>query len=177
MSSHGSDRTEEFVKLLTQHQPEVFHFILSLLPQRADADDVLQDTNLLLWKKFDTYQSGTNFRAWAMQIASFRVKKFIEQRQQSKLQFGEAFVDQVAAMAVGELENLSRRQVALEQCLQELPAKDRKLIELRYLATGSLAAVAKATSRSTQAVYKGLQRARDALYLCVEGKLEVEECS
>lgn len=177
MDHRSPERTDEFIRLLTQHQPAVFLFIVSQLPQRADAEEVLQETNLLLWKKFDEYQSGTNFRAWAMQIASFRAKKFIESMGRSKLHFGDQFLDKVAAVADETIHRVEQRNAALQQCLDELPHKDRQLIELRYLAAGSIASVAAATGRSAEAVYKAIQRARRALHQCIQAKMVAEEGS
>jgi RNA polymerase sigma-70 factor (ECF subfamily) len=177
MDHRSPQRTDEFIRLLTQHQPAVFLFIVSLLPQRADAEEVLQETNLLLWKKFDQYQTGTNFRAWATQIASYRAKKFIESAARSKLQFSEQFFDKVASVTDDANQRVEQRHVALHQCLDELPQKDRKLVELRYLAAGSIDSVAAASGRSAEAVYKALQRARRALHQCIQAKLAAEEGS
>ena len=54
-------------------QPALYAYILSLLPNREDANDVLQDANLVMWRRSDEFVEGTNFLAWAYQIARYKV--------------------------------------------------------------------------------------------------------
>ena len=61
--------TSDFVRLLTQHQRDMYLYIRSLLPDRHEADDVLQEVNLVLWDKRAQFRIDSNFRAWAFQIA------------------------------------------------------------------------------------------------------------
>lgn len=68
--------------------------------------------------------------------------------------------------------SLSRDRVnALEQCLQELPADSRRLVELRYYDQRSCGEVAASLQLGLQAVYQRLSRLHRALRLCVEGRL------
>ena len=93
------DRTELFVQLLTQYQQRVHLFILSLVPHRADADEILQETNLVLWRKFEEFRPGSDFRAWAFQVAYNKVKAFRERRGRDRLRFGQEVMDRLAAVA------------------------------------------------------------------------------
>ena len=45
-----SDPQIEFVRLLLRHERRIYAFIRSLLPNRDDAEDVLQETSIVLWK-------------------------------------------------------------------------------------------------------------------------------
>ena len=69
-------RTREFVQLLTQNERRLYAYILSLVPRWADADDILQETNLRLWEEFDKYLRNTDFASWAMRVAFFQVLTF-----------------------------------------------------------------------------------------------------
>ena len=64
MSLHSKE-THDFVKLLTGLQPSLRAFIVSLMPGSPDVQDVLQDVNVVIWEKMDSYESGSDFRAWA----------------------------------------------------------------------------------------------------------------
>jgi len=42
-------------------QKGIYAFILFLLISPSDADDILQETLTVMWKKFDEFESGTSF--------------------------------------------------------------------------------------------------------------------
>ena len=69
-------RYNEFAELLRLHTSQVLGYINSLVLNWSDADDLFQETCLVLWQKFDEFQSGTNFLAWALRIADHKVMKF-----------------------------------------------------------------------------------------------------
>src|ERR1700748_3473326 len=94
------EQSEEFVRLITQYHMRIYLFILSLLPNRADADEVMQETNLVLWRGFEEFRPQSDFRAWAFQVAYFKVQKRLEQQQRSRVTFGKAFLDKVASVVM-----------------------------------------------------------------------------
>ena len=61
-------RHEEFVGLLTASHGKLLGYLLSLLGRWHDAQDVLQRASLLMWQKFGSFESGTDFMAWASTI-------------------------------------------------------------------------------------------------------------
>ncbi|MFT5131293.1 MAG: RNA polymerase sigma-70 factor (ECF subfamily) [Rhodothermales bacterium] len=65
-----------FEHLLLEHQHQVYGFILALVRNQKDAEDIFQDVCVVLWERFDTFTLGTNFVAWASTVACFRVQKF-----------------------------------------------------------------------------------------------------
>ena len=69
--------SEEFVRLLTEAQGPVYGYLLTLITDRNRARDLLQETNITIWKKADTFEEGTNFNAWACKIAYFHVLSFV----------------------------------------------------------------------------------------------------
>ena len=76
-----------FVELLTQHQRKLYGYIYTLVPNATDSDDLLQETNLVLWKKRSEYKLGTNFMAWACRIAFFNVQNFLKSKGRSRVCF------------------------------------------------------------------------------------------
>jgi len=62
---------ERFVNRLIELQPRLRAFIRSLVPFKQDADDVVQETNLVLCRKAGEYIEGSNFAAWAVASGSF----------------------------------------------------------------------------------------------------------
>ena len=63
----------QFIRLMTRHERLVYGYILSLVPNWADADEILQETNIRLWEEFEKFEAGTNFAAWAVRVAHFQV--------------------------------------------------------------------------------------------------------
>ncbi len=167
-------RTEEFVRLLTLHQRRVYVFILAQLPNRADADDVLQETNVVLWNKFDQYQPGSDFRSWAARVAHFEVLKFCGRRRKGVLYFSDPLVEDLLTMALARADELDARQEALAHCLTKLRPRDRDLIRRRYSPGASTKSVAHGVGRSVDAIYKALQRIHDTLFQCIGRTLAKE---
>jgi RNA polymerase sigma-70 factor (ECF subfamily) len=170
-----ADKTELFVELITRYQGRVRMFILSLLPNWADAEEVLQETNLVLWRRFDEFEPGSDFRAWAFRIAYYKVRTFWDRQSSERLRFGDEFLDTVAAVAMEMPDDLDARREALINCMIKLSDKDHDLIRRRYRIGGSTKTVAEELGRSVHAIYKAVVRIRRSLYQCVQRTLAMEE--
>jgi RNA polymerase sigma-70 factor, ECF subfamily len=169
------DQDEQFVGLLTRYHQRIFLFILSLVPNQGEAEEILQETNLVLWRKFGEFEPGTNFKAWAFRIAYLKVQQHRERQSHDRLRFGEAFLERVAETAATAPDTVDIRREALTHCLNKLPKKDREVIRSRYRSGGSVKGTAEELGRSTHAVYKALGRVRRMLYDCVRIRLATEE--
>ena len=73
MPTHTLQQEKEFVNLLVSHQSQIRAFVISLLPGVSEAEDVIQNTNEVLWTKRETFELGSNFKAWALTTARFQV--------------------------------------------------------------------------------------------------------
>lgn len=162
----------EFVQLLTTHQSRIYGYILSLVFDRNQADDVLQQTNAVLWRKAGEFQLGSNFVAWAFQIAYFEIMQHRRQQQRERLVFGDELVDHIAEVAREEDERFLERQTYLRQCLDQMSERHRDILRRRYLVGADLSKVAQDIESSVNAVKQLLFRAREALRACVDGKME-----
>ena len=121
--------SEEFVRLLTEAQGPVYGYLLTLIPDRNRARDLLQETNITLWKKAATFEEGTNFNAWACKIAYFHVLSFRRKMAREKLVFDDDILDYIAERNDDRLmqDFTKDRNKALKSCLQKLSEKQRKL--------------------------------------------------
>jgi RNA polymerase sigma-70 factor (ECF subfamily) len=165
------DRQAQFMLLITEAQPRLFAFILSLLPDRHTARDVLQETNLTLWEKADEFEHGTNFGAWSARIARYKVLSHMRDRGRDRHLFDEATLDRIAAITESVTELTRDRMDALAACLHKLPAQQRELIHRRYDRNESPAEIADATHSSANTVRQSLFRIRHALLKCVQRTL------
>ena len=163
-----------FVQLFAQHQRGIHAYICSLASSRSDADDVMQETSLVLWRKWGEYDSTRDFRRWACGIAFKEVLKLRRKAATGGRYFSDELLEQISVEAIRQSEDLERRQVALTVCLQKLSEKDRELIERRYQAKTTARQLAEDLGRPASTVYKALSRIRDALFDCVERKLAQE---
>ncbi len=175
--SHGPQppKVEQFAQLLATCQRGVFLYLLGMLHNAADAEEVLQDTNLVLWRKFDDFQPGTHFDRWACRIAWFQAMKFREKKAQAGQLFSTEFVEGLAAEAEEQWNLLDARRDALGWCLGKLSEEDRRLVLQRYQEQATTQSVAEALGRSVQGTRKALHRIRTALLACIERTLAREE--
>jgi RNA polymerase sigma-70 factor (ECF subfamily) len=165
-------RVDEFVRLLAHNQRRLFLYVRTLVPNPTDAEEVMQNTNLVLWREFGQFQPGTNFAAWSCRVALNQVLAWRKKRQRDRLQFSDAFLEAVAQEADGSADMLDDRCQALAGCLEKLPRDQRELIRLRYDQGGSIESVAGQARRTVEATYRALSRIRHTLHDCVSRTLE-----
>jgi RNA polymerase sigma-70 factor len=165
-----ADRQAEFVRLLTQHSSRIFGFVLALCVNRSDAEDVFQNTSVVLWEKFDTYEPGSNFFAWACRIAYFEA--LYDRRKTSRVRtLSDEAWQALAADALAITDEKEDNQEALAECLEKLSAADRDLLHQKYFLQRSVTEMAESCSRSIHSIYRALSRIHDSLLECVRRKL------
>ena len=171
MNSIDSGR---FLQLFAQHQRSVHAYIYSLVPSRVDADDVMQETSLVLWRKWGEFDPNRDFVRWACGIAFHEVLKLRRKAATSRCYFNDELLEQISAEAIRQSDELEGRHVALLSCLSKLGTRDRELIERRYQAKTTARQVASDLDRPASTVYKALARIRGTLFDCVERTLAQE---
>lgn len=172
MPSEPKDPQEKLVALITRHQAALHAYIFSLLPNQAWAADVLQETNLVLWRKAAEYDHARPFMPWAYRIAYFQVKAAQRDAARDPHIFDADLVDLLAAEDQPEPEATSALDHALHDCLEQLPCEKRDLILHRYQPDSSVNEMAAARNLSAGALAAQLHRIRQVLESCVEGKLK-----
>ena len=166
-----AESRKRLMALMTRHQRQIFSYIYVLVPNRADAEDLLQETCLVICEKFHEFREGTDFVAWACQIAYWRVRYSRQKYARSKVVFDQDIVDVVARTASAMTDELDERHEALAHCLQRLHPRDRELLIARYEPGGSVDAAARRSGRTLQTAYKALGRLRKLLLDCVSTRL------
>lgn len=164
----SEDTTERFVRDLTRFTPRVYAYIRTLVPDRGEAEEILQETNVTLWRKLAEYETVANFPAWACGIARIEVLRLRSRRGKGRLVFGDAFLEAVDAASDRAAEVFDARRDQLARCVDRLADRDRDLVRRRYEDGTSVAGIASAVGRSTDAVYKALNRIHQSLFECVE---------
>lgn len=164
----------EFVELFTKHQRRLFLLILTQIPDPIEAEEILQNVNVIIWKKCGQFLPGTNFLAWAATIAHFEVLKYRSQRARERLVFSEEFLANVAQEVAERSDELERRRLALKDCIEKLRSDDRTLIEQRYAPGETGKHLAERIGRPSNSVYQSLGRIRRTLWECIERRLSAE---
>jgi len=166
-ASATQNRHEEFVTLLTCSHQKLLGYLLSLLGRWHDAQDVLQRASLLMWKKFDTFQSGTDFMAWASTICFYEARTFLRTASRSPLHFDDDLLALLAEERGEDLKHHEARMRALETCLDSLREEDRRLIDASCQVHGGITALAVAIGRAPATLYNKLTQLRRVLADCI----------
>jgi RNA polymerase sigma-70 factor (ECF subfamily) len=164
---------ERFVRLFVEGQREIMRYILALVPNIDDAQEILQDTAVDLWRKFDRYDPAFPFAPWACRFAFRRVLKHREQQTRRLKCLSIESLTQIAHERAEKEGILEDRRRALETCLQQLCEADRLMVEHRYSRQMSVAQIAGITGRNTSTLYKALDRIRRGLFECVNRRLHM----
>lgn len=169
-----SDPNEELVWLIAQAQQRLYAFLLVLVRRPADVDDILQETNVVMWRKRETYRSGTDFFAWAFEIARFQVLAFKARESRQIDPCDESLLEALAETVRVESADYDRRAAALQGCLEKLTANQRQLIVRRYQPDVAVNSLAVEMGKNAKAVSESLRRIREILRQCIQRTVAAE---
>jgi RNA polymerase sigma-70 factor (ECF subfamily) len=173
--SANDERRDAFARLFAQHDRWLFAYLVSLLGNSADAEEVFQEVCVVLWREYKAFELGTNFVKWVSVITHNQVHRFRRQRRRVGPQLSDATVDLLAQDAVERVDLLESRREALRRCLEKLPDSDRQLVRYCYGDSRvTFKTAAEDLGRPVNTVYKALNRIRKALFECIERTLAVE---
>src|SRR5215470_16876701 len=136
---------QRFLSLFLRSEREIFRYVAVLVPNVLDAEEIVQQTAMALWEKFDAYDPRQPFTPWACRFALNKTRQWIERRQRWQALLDGGFAEEQRMLVVGYY-------------------YDRTTIET----------LAQRSGRSEAATYKMLQRIRHALQLCVESRTQPE---
>ena len=163
----------EFMALWTANARAVFAYILTLEPNWIDAEDVLQETSVILWEKRQEFTVGSNFRAWACKIAHFKLLEHLR-RKRTLTTADETMLDALGVAVDGRAEILEARFEALAHCVTKLSTQDRQLLEMRYSADGAIKRMAQRLGRNAIGLYRSLRRIHEKLFDCIQRRMSEE---
>lgn len=161
---------EDHVRLIKEAQRLLYYHILSICPNHDAVDDILQETNRVLWEKRASFEQGTNFVAWARVVARFQTMSFLKTRAgKSWLRFDSDLVDSLCQDNETQHDHvLEKRTTGLKECMRKLSAEDREFLEYRYEHQLSLKRISKQTSRSEGSLKQVYLRIRNKLKECID---------
>lgn len=167
--------TEDFLRLLLANHKRIYAFILTLIHNCTDADDIMQETTTVMWRKFKDYREGTDFVAWSITIAKYRVLSFRKKQAGSRVQFSDEAVEALENETAGMLTKMDHRLEVLQSCLAKLAERDKRLVHMRYEQDAAPNTIAEHIGKSVHSVYKRLAKIHDMLLQCIRRTLAAEE--
>jgi RNA polymerase sigma-70 factor (ECF subfamily) len=173
--TNNSQHTHEFLRLLGIQEDRTKAFIFSLVPNWADAQDIVQEVRLRLWEQFDNYDPSKDFGAWARTIAYYQVLAYRKRSRGSQMLLSEESLELVATVFNQGVDHFEMRLNALQRCLNKLTIVKRKILLRCYNGQETVRQVAESLGQSFDAVRKSVFRTRTQLATCVKRELNSED--
>lgn len=180
-SNEKTARETAFVNLLVASQPRIFGYLVTLSASISDAEEVMQETSLMMWSKFDEFNlpeeitdsTVNEMVAWGNQIAYFKVMNRRRKKNANLAHLSDKVLDAVSQEWKRQDNSriLEIRRSALKECVESLPEKQRSVLESYYWKKNSVAEIAKTSGKSEAGIYKSLQRIRVILHGCISQRL------
>ena len=171
----SSAQHDQFVERFVRFQDRIYAYVATLLPNRADAEEVFQQTSLILWRKWQEFDLERDFVAWACGIAYYEVRNFLRQhRDRARVYLSEDVLEEVARVQVELHDVLEARLDALKHCLDQLNPDNRRLLERCYAGKDSIKTIAEDLGQTPNVLYMILKRLRRALFECINRSLAAE---
>jgi RNA polymerase sigma-70 factor (ECF subfamily) len=164
-------RQKEFAEQFVRGQDRVYGFIATMLPNRTDAEEVFQQTSLLLWRKWDEFEPGTDFVSWACTVAHFEVLNYIRRADRRNVALSGDVIELLVKERRVMRDEIDARRDALRVCIDGLPARQRELVEAAYSGVQPINVLATQMGQTANAVYMTLRRIREALGACIRKRL------
>lgn len=164
-----------FHELFVRHQGQLYAYIATLLPNRHYAEEVFSEVSLVLWKKFDIFDSTREFLPWARAVAYNEVRNFRRRKHHQMVLMSDELTSLLAETREKQDEWLESRNEALKQCMLGLVPDERELIERYYGGRSSAKALAKVLRTTPAAVYMRMYRIRQFLHECIDQRLAAEK--
>ncbi len=171
------ERGREFVRLFSAHESRLRGYILRLVPNWNDADDIFSETNVRLWEQFDQYDRDRDFGSWACSIAHFMILAHRTRQARQRRLFSDETLEVLRRLSRHGTAEEQASEQALLTCLGRTSQKNRELLEAVYATDLTTKEVAAQLGRSAASVYMSLSRIRHWLHKCIRNVLAEEERS
>lgn len=168
------DPNEGFLRLWTQHEPQLRAFVYACLPRAAEVDEVMQEVSLVAWRKFPTLEDHAQFPRWACLIAKYEILMARRRHARSRLVLDDDIMEKLAEEGAEEMSVRHQQLDALDRCIAKLPLQRRQLVMAAYAPETSIKTLAAQIGRTEGSLYQLLARTRKDLLRCVERTLTQE---
>jgi RNA polymerase sigma-70 factor (ECF subfamily) len=144
----NNKRTEVFLSLLMVNQRRINSYILTLVPNFSDADDIMQETITTMWRRFDAFQVGTDFAGWGLKVAYYCILDYRKRQQRDRAVFSEGLLEQLSEVAREKQTDTDERIRYLRRCIEKLRPEDQRFLKARYELNNGVKSLAVQLDRS-----------------------------
>ncbi len=166
---------ERFLALLVSHQKRIYAYILSLVPRTTDAEEIMQQTTIAMWKKFASFEQNTNFLAWGIQVAKYHVLKFRARQAKNHRIFEPEVLEKISESQQNRPSKQDDRLLALDVCLKKLDSSHHHMLQMRYDEGLKINEIAEKVGRSVYTLYKTFAKIHTLLQLCIHRTMSAWE--
>lgn len=165
--------SELFLSLFEADRKRLYAYIFAFVTNASAADDIFQETSMVLWREFEKFTPGTNFSKWANGIAFNRIREYRRANKKMMLGLSEEVLEALVEVQTQEQEKEKRWQM-LQTCRGDLPEHTQGLYEDFYVKNLKAQQIAEQSGRSIFAIRKSIHKLRKVLFDCVEQKMRKE---
>lgn len=166
-----SEPSREYLQLIASHQGLLYTHIRKMVTDAHGAQDVLQETNLLLWQSSEKYEMGTNFGAYACKVAYFKSLEYIRKRKRSDFLSFDSDIVESLGTAAQEAMHEDEHELALGNCMKELKPEEQRLLKRRYYDRATVRAISEEEGCTEGSLQQLFFRIRKSLKICIEQKV------
>lgn len=175
MENPPQNLQEQIIKGLTQAQPVLRRYILAAVLNHGAMEEILQETNIALWRKADEFDGDQPFLPWALHFAKLQILAYRKRAAGGRfVPLEDDVLDALATDGASHLLAEDARLTHIGACLDKLPKRDIALLAQRYTDGLSLKAIAERENRSEGSLQQLFFRIRRRLRHCIEARIAKE---
>lgn len=167
------DDYEQFLQLLRLNEKKIFGHILLFVPSRVLAEEIMQETILIMWRKYPEFQRGSNFSAWGITIGRFLVMDYYRRESRSVVHFSSDALENITEVSerADIFDSFDDRIEALDECLKKLPDEIRQILRQRYEMNIPIKEIAEKMKKPIPQIYKKISKVHALLQQCIQRTL------
>ena len=158
-----------------RNQRQIHVYILMMVHNNQEAEDLMQETAIILWEKFSEYQPGKSFSSWGIGIARNVILNHRRKQERRRQLFDEKIYQYLETYAQAHSQDLAETTEALRECMSKLNRTDRRLVAMRYEQRLPVKRIAEQIDRSVDGLYQSFTRIYSVLRDCLHRRLSPGE--
>ncbi len=162
------DKNQHFMQLFLTSQRRLYSYVMTMVASPTDADDIVQDVASVMWKKFDEYEPGTDFTAWAIKIAKYKLYNYYRDKATHNKKFSQKGIEIIEKIESRQAGKEDARIEALKNCLNKLKQTDREILSLRYEEGQTLKKLSGRLDLNINTLYSKISKLHNMLLNCVK---------
>jgi RNA polymerase sigma factor (sigma-70 family) len=126
-------RNEAFNLLLKKYQQKLYWHIRRMVIDHDDADDLIQDTFVKVWKNLPGFRNDAQLYTWMYRIATNECITFLnKKKQKNNIPLDDVAYELADTLADSTYFNGDQAQLKLQQAILTLPEKQRLVFNMKY---------------------------------------------